>query len=118
MVELSIQCALLFICAFARGDIDVNAYRPLRRAVTRIRHKHPRLDPANFVSWANHSVLPTVRRPPPAKGATPKSFPSHAVLRVHTCLPFAARNFGDSIWEAVDGSVTRGNLQPLRVDII
>jgi len=50
MVELSIQCALLFVCAFARGDIDVNAYGPLRPAVARVRHEHPRLDPANLVS--------------------------------------------------------------------
>ena len=51
-------------------------------------------------------------------GATPKCSPSYAILRVHTCLPFAARNLGGSIWEAVDGGVTRGNLQPLRVDIV
>ena len=51
-------------------------------------------------------------------GATPKCFPSYPVLRVHTCLPFAARNLGGSIWEAVDGGVTRSNLQALRVEIV
>ena len=51
-------------------------------------------------------------------GAAPKCFPSHAVIRVHTCLPLAARNLDGSIWEAVDGGVTRGNLQPLRIDIV
>src|SRR5262245_18356488 len=51
-------------------------------------------------------------------GTVPKCFPSYAVLRVQTCLPFTACNLGGFIWEAMDGGVTRCNLQPLRADIV
>src|SRR5262249_12183322 len=88
MVKFGVKYALLFVGAFARGDININAYGPQGPAVTCVPHEHPRLDPANLVSWAKDSIFATVFWPPFPMGAAAKCFPSYAVLGVYTCLPF------------------------------
>ena len=74
MVQLSNQCALLFLCALARGDVNVDAHCASRAAVAVVRNENTRLDPTILAPRSNNSIFPTIFVPPLTVGAASERF--------------------------------------------
>src|SRR5262245_405281 len=108
----------MFLGLFALGDVDIDAYHPLRTSVVAIQNEAPSLNPADLTSTADDPVLKAVLTPLFTKSLGADLLDPFNILRVDSGVPFAARGDLGPLRQPVDGHVTLGDLHGIGVNIV
>ena len=118
MVELSVQCALVFLCSFALSDIDVDAHHPLWSPVAAVRNESARLDPSDLTAWTNEAVFEAIFGAALAERLAAGCVNLINIIWVYLRQPLATCYFSCSFRKAIDRSIALRNLQFFRVDTV
>src|SRR5262249_15876629 len=101
--------ALLKHClgVLAFSDINVCTHKTLRAAVWVIRYRTPRLDPSALPIGTDDAIFVIVLPIPVGDRSSEVILDARQVIWVNSRSPISARGLERSLWQAVDGSISR-----------